>query len=181
MMVIGAFLSLWFVRAGAEQGLESTAALARVGIALGVFQLTLMLGAPLVGWLVDRINRVVAVGCGMGVAAVSYFWVGTVTDPYDFAVLLPAVALLGLGEISAIIAGNTLLGQESPPQLRGAAAGVYNICGTLGVLFATGLGGLAFDRIAYSMPFTMMAGVNLVVALSALTLLALRRSAPAAA
>lgn len=167
MMVLGAFLSLWFIRAGAEQGLESTAALARVGIALGVFQVALMVGAPLVGWLVDRISRVLAVALAMAVNAVAYFAVGNVADPYDFAVMLPAIALLGLGEIGAIITGNTLLGQEAPPRLRGAASGAYNFCGTLGVLFATGLGGLAFDRLGYGVPFTMMAFVNALVMLAA--------------
>jgi MFS family permease len=167
MMVLGAFLSLWFIRAGAEEGLESTAALARVGIALGVFQLALMIGAPLVGWLVDRISRVLAVCLAMAVNAVAYFAVGSVDNPYDFAVMLPAIALLGLGEIGAIITGNTLLGQEAPPRLRGAASGAYNFCGTLGVLFATGLGGLAFDRLGYGVPFTMMACVNALVMLAA--------------
>jgi MFS family permease len=168
MMVIGAFLSLWFIRAGDAQGVPSTGALARVGIALGVFQVALMLGAPLVGWIVDRVSRVAAVAGAMSVAAAGYFAVGRITDPYDFALLLPAISLLGLGEIGAIVTGNTLLGQEAPARLRGAASGAYNFCGTLGVLFATGLGGIAFDRIGYGMPFSMMAGVNLLVALAAL-------------
>lgn len=171
MMVIGAFLSLWFIRAGAEQGLGSAAALAKFGVALGVFQLVLMTGAPLIGWLTDRIDRVRAVAIAMTVAASGYFAVGAVTDPYAASVMLPAMALLAFGEIAAIIAGSTLLGQESPMHLRGATAGAYGFCGTLGVLFATGVGGVAFDSIAYSMPFTMMACVNGAVAVLAVVML----------
>jgi predicted MFS family arabinose efflux permease len=38
----------------------------------------------------------------------------------------------------------------------------------VGILFATYFGGQIFDKIAYSAPFTMMAGVNAVIAIWAL-------------
>ncbi len=69
-----------------------------------------------------------------------------------------------------MIAGNALLGLEAPIRIRGAAAGVFNITGTLGILFATLVGGEIFDRIGYTAPFTMMAIVNGAVALIAIAI-----------
>jgi predicted MFS family arabinose efflux permease len=62
----------------------------------------------------------------------------------------------------------------------GAAAGMFNVVGTFGILFATLIGGEVFDLIGYTAPFTMMAIVNGVVAVVALVIyVKLRNSAPA--
>jgi MFS family permease len=79
------------------------------------------------------------------------FVFGTVDDPYNTTVMMTATFLLGIGEISAVIA---VLGQEAPPQIRGAWAGVFGLVGTAGILTATFVGGQAFDRIGYGAPFT---------------------------
>ena len=52
--------------------------------------------------------------------------------------------------------------------MRGAVVGVFGLIGTVGILFATYFGGQIFDKFAYSAPFTMMAGVNAVIAIWAL-------------
>ncbi len=104
----------------------------------------------------------------MTLAAFGYFTIGQVDDPYDLPVMLSATFVLGIGEISAVIAGNALLGQEAPARIRGAAVGVFGLVGTLGILFATLAGGQVFDAFGYGAPFTMMAGVNLVIAVWAL-------------
>jgi MFS family permease len=83
------------------------------------------------------------------------------------AIMIPATFILGIGEISAVIAGNALIGQQAPARIRGAAVGVFGLVGTLGILSATAVGGQIFDRIGYSSPFTMMAGVNAAVFLAA--------------
>jgi predicted MFS family arabinose efflux permease len=59
--------------------------------------------------------------------------------------------------------GNVLFGQEAPPANRGAAAGVFSIVGTVGILSATVVGGIVFDRFGPGAPFTMMAFVNLII------------------
>jgi MFS family permease len=99
----------------------------------------------------------------MAMAAIGYGAIGLVSDPYDMKIMLPATFMLGIGEISAIVAGNALIGQEAPPRIRGAAIGVFGLVGTLGILFATFIGGQLFDRFGYGAPFTMMAGVNAVI------------------
>jgi MFS family permease len=163
LVVVGAFFSLWFVRAGAEQGVDSADALVRAGITLSALLVANWIWAPIFGLVLDRINRVTGLCIAMMLAAIGYFVIGTVDDPYDMAVMIPATFVLGIGEISAVIAGNALVGEQAPPSIRGASVGVFSLVGTLGILSATVVGGQIFDRIGYSSPFTMMAVVNAIV------------------
>ena len=179
LVVIGAFFSLWFVRAGAEQGVSSADALAQAGITMSALLLANWIWAPLFGFILDRINRVTGLCIAMGLAAVGYFAIGQVSDPYDMPVMMTATFILGIGEISAIVAGNSLLGQEAPARIRGASVGVFGLVGTLGILFATVIGGQVFDTYGYGAPFVMMSFVNAVVAIWALALLLSRRHLPA--
>ena len=117
----------------------------------------------------------------MLLAAIGYFTIGLVADPYETGTMMAATFVLGIGEISAVIAGNALLGQEAPAHIRGASVGVFGLVGTLGILSATYFGGQVFDKYDYSSPFTMMAGVNAVVALWALVVILLVAHKPAAA
>ena len=163
LVVIGAFFSLWFVRAGAEQGISSGDALIRAGITMSALLAANWICAPIFGYILDRINRVTGLCIAMFLAAVGYFVIGSVDDPYNMQVMLPATFVLGIGEISAVIAGNSLIGEQAPARMRGAAVGVFGLVGTLGILSATFIGGQIFDRFSYSSPFTMMAVVNAVV------------------
>ena len=118
----------------------------------------------------------------MSLAALGYFVIGLVDDPYNTATMMTATFFLGVGEISAIIAGNALVGQESPPKIRGACVGMFGFIGTIGILTATLLGGFVFDRFYYGAPFTMMAFVNALVAVWALlVILAAAHKSPATA
>lgn len=168
MVVVGAFFSLWFVRAGAEQGIDSADAIVRSGITMSALLLANWIWGPAFGFILDRISRVAGLALAMTLAAIGYFVIGQVEDPYDMPVMMTATFVLGIGEISAVIAGNALLGQEAPARIRGAAVGVYSLVGTMGILFATFVGGMVFDAFGYGAPFTMMAGVNAVVAVCAL-------------
>jgi len=163
LVVVGSFFSLWFVRAGAEQGIGSTDALARAGITMSALLLANWIWAPTYGFILDRINRVTGLCVAMGLAAIGYAGIGMVDDPYNMAIMLPATFVLGIGEISAVVAGNALIGQEAPPRIRGAAIGVFGLVGTVGILFATFAGGQLFDRFGYGSPFTMMAWVNAII------------------
>jgi MFS family permease len=163
MAVIGVFYSLWFVRAGAEQGIEPMQALITGGQTLGALLLANLIWAPIFGIIIDRINRVVALTIAMVLAAIGYYALGSVSDPYDMPVMMAATFMLGIGEISAIVAGNALLGQEAPARIRGASVGAFGLIGTFGILFATFFGGQVFDKFGPGAPFTMMAAVNVVI------------------
>ncbi len=180
LIVIGSFYSLWFMRAGADQGISAGAAIVRAGITMLALQIAVWIWAPVFGWILDRVNRIGGTAIAMGLAAIGYFTIGQVSDPFNIAIAMAATFVLGIGEISAVIAGNSLLGWEAPSRIRGAAAGMFNVVGTFGILFATLVGGEVFDLIGYTAPFTMMAIVNGVVAVVALMIyVKLRNSAPA--
>ena len=171
LVVVGAFFSLWFLRAGAEQGVSAEEAIVRSGITMSALLLANWIWAPVFGFLLDRINRVVGLYIAMTLAAIGYFTIGLVDDPYNMGIMMTATFVLGIGEISAIIAGNALVGQESPADIRGACVGVFGLVGTAGILTATFFGGQVFDRFYYGAPFTMMAFVNAVIAVWALWLI----------
>jgi MFS family permease len=71
--------------------------------------------------------------------------------------------LVGVGEISVIVASGALLGQEAPAVGRGPVIGLYNAIGGVGILFATLVGGYVFDHLGPTVPFTMMAVLNAVL------------------
>lgn len=181
LVVIGAFFSLWFLRAGAEQGISGADAIVRSGITMSALLAANWIWAPVFGFILDRINRVTGLCLAMTLAAIGYFTIGMVDDPYETGIMMTATFVLGIGEISAVIAGNALLGQEAPAHIRGASVGVFGLVGTLGILSATYFGGQVFDRFDYGAPFTMMAGVNAVVALWALTVILQAAHKPATA
>jgi len=167
LVVIGSFYSLWFVRAGADQGIGTGEALARAGITLSALQVATWIWAPLYGFLLDRMDRARGLALAMALAAVGYAAIGMVDDPFDAWIAVPATFILGIGEISAVVAGNVLIGQEAPLRIRGAAIGLFSLFGTMGILSATLAGGYVFDAIAYTAPFSMMAAVNALVAVLA--------------
>jgi MFS family permease len=180
MVVVGSFYSLWFQVAGAEQGISSAEALKMAGISMSALLLANVLWAPVFGIIIDRINRVKALLIAMTLAAIGYYAIGTVTDPYDMPVMMTATFILGIGEISAVIVGNALLGQEAPAKIRGASVGVFGLVGTVGILFATVIGGQVFDAFGPGAPFTMMAGVNVIIVVLAAWVILSGRSKPAA-
>ncbi len=68
--------------------------------------------------------------------------------------------LLGIGQIAAILASQTVLGQEAPPEVRGAVFGLAGICASLGILFTTSAGSALYDYVSKGGPFFLIAGVN---------------------
>jgi MFS family permease len=74
--------------------------------------------------------------------------------------LIPASIVLGIGQISVTQASQALLGQESPPELRGACVGTFSIFGAAGILFVTSIGGRIYDSISPASPFIMIGILN---------------------
>jgi MFS family permease len=159
LVVLSTFFSLWMVQAGQDLGISSGDALARAGMYYGILHGAALLWAPCMGFLVDRVDRVTGLAIALALAAVGYSAMGAVDDPFGSA-LLPVSIFLGIGEVSVIIAAGTLMGQEAPPKLRGTVVGLYGFMGGLGILFATFVGGIVFDNIARTAPFTMMGILN---------------------
>ena len=123
------------------------------------------------GLIVDRVNRLTGLCIALTLAAAGYGLMGQVADPFA-ASFIPVAVLVGMGEISVIVASGALLGQEAPAHARGPVVGLFNAFGGIGILFATVVGGYVFDHFGPTVPFTMMAALNAV--LLAVTLLVRR-------
>ncbi|MBM4197364.1 MAG: MFS transporter [Gammaproteobacteria bacterium] len=160
--VIGYFFPLWAMQHGIASGMTATASMARGGMLFGLIQLSAMLWAPAMGYISDKVTRTTGLCIALGLAVIGYGALGTVDDPFSRA-FLPIAVLVGIGEVSVIVASGALVGQEARPADRGPIIGFYNAVGGMGILFASLIGGIVFDRIGDTAPFTMMAVLNAVL------------------
>jgi predicted MFS family arabinose efflux permease len=97
---------------------------------------------------------------------VAYFWVGFSPNPI-VAAFIPAAILLGIGEFSAIMSCAALVGQSAPEDIRGSVIGLFNFCGSVGILCITLLGGILFDAWMPGAPFVIVGVLNLIVCIVA--------------
>jgi MFS family permease len=159
-VVLGTFLSLRLQQSWLEQGLGMADAVDRARVPFVAAMVAGLLTALVVGVLLDRVNRVALGTAAMALATLAYLLCGFVDDPaQDLAVLVVAV-LLGIGQIAAIISGQTLLGQEAPRDVRGAVFGLAGVCASAAILFTNAFGGWLYDTVSKGGPFFLLAAVN---------------------
>lgn len=164
LIVIGVFFSLWLTQQGIAQGLSSAEAVKLAGLFFGLVQGCALLWAPVAGILNDRLDRVTATTISLAIAVVGYGSLALVDDPLGPVMYVCAV-LLGIGQMSVLLASQTLIGQEAPGENRGAVMGMFSICGALGIMFVTKAGGIVFDMWNPG-PFVLVAAVNAVLFLA---------------
>ncbi len=167
LVIVGSFLTLWITQAGIEQGLTTAEAVALAGKTFGMVQLSAILFAYAMGMIADRVNRVTGLCIALTMAAVSYTAMGLFADPFDGS-MIPFAILVGSGEISVIVATGALLGQEAGWKNRGAVIGAGNLIGAIGMMTVGYFGGIIYDGISRTAPFTVMGILNgclLIVAL----------------
>lgn len=167
VVVIGTYVSLWGTQVGIKGGLSGADALQQAMIIFAVIQSVALLASPVIGILNDRINRVTALILGMGLAALGYLAFGLHDNPFGGTGIGVAV-LLGFGQIAAILAGTTLVGQEADPKITGATIGVWSFCGAVGTLIGSYFGGILFDLWTPGAPFLLMGILNLLVMIAAI-------------
>ena len=167
LVILGTFLVLWGVAAGTDMGMTTSEATKAARLIFVTASTSALIASPIIGYLIDKVDRIIAVSVCMALAAAGYlsmFFVGNVLDP----TYRPYFMLLGVGQQCAFFAATTLLGQEAPPMKRGAIVAVFNLAGALGILISTGIGGRIFDAIDPSAPFIFIGVCNVVVALFAI-------------
>lgn len=167
LSVVSTFLSLWLVQVGVAQGMPTEQAIKEGGKFFAIVQLAALLWAPVVGILCDRMNRVSALCMAMALAGTGYIIVGFIPDPLSVW-MIPAAIILGMGEVNAVLAAQTLIGQEAPKDGRGAVVGVFGTAGAIGILSAGTLGGYLFDEWRPSAPFIIMGIANFTLLMLAL-------------
>jgi len=167
LVILGTFLVLWGVTAGVDAGMSTSEATSVARLLFVTSAMSALIASPIIGYLIDKFDRIVAVSFCMAIAACGYlsmFFVDNVLDP----VYRPLFILLGVGQQCAFFAATTLLGQEAPTMKRGAVVGVFNLAGALGILISTGVGGRIFDSIGPSSPFIFIGVCNIFVCIFAI-------------
>ena len=155
LAIISTFFLLWISHAGVAQGMSPADALARGSILFLIVQVTALLWAIIVTFLIDRINRVLALSIAMSLAAASYMTVGMIDDPLGDGMKWACV-FLGIGEMSGVLAAQSLIGQVAPTRGRGAVVGMFGVFGAVGILASLKVGGHLFDSWRPSAPYFVM-------------------------
>lgn len=163
----GLFLSAWVIQVAPAADMTVTDAMARAGQLMAVMGAVTLVWMPLFGYLLDRLNRVTGMALAMLLAAAGYISMGLITSPLDNA-MLPAFVLLAIGQGSAIIASVTLVGQEASAAERSTIIATNGWFGAVGILIASLVGGILFDRLGPSVPFVMIGVFQVFVFLFAL-------------
>ena len=178
LVIVVLFLPLWITQAGRDQGMSTEDALVQAGILFGVLQLAALGFAPIIGWIIDRITRVAAMGVATFIAMIGYTWIGLLDQPLG-PQAYPAAVVLGMGQVSAIVAATALLGQESTAKNTGAVSGAFNVFGAIGILVSTKLGGWLFDAWMPGAPFLLTGVLNAIILVIVLAMIGAGLSRPA--
>jgi len=125
LVILGTFLTLWATQAGVASGMDLPTASRAGTLTFVTAQSAALLWIGVVVFLLDRFNRVTALCVCMGLAAAGYLGMGLVDNPLE-RIDLPLILLLGIGQISAFLGSQALVGQEAPELQRGGILGGFN-------------------------------------------------------
>ncbi|MDH3739475.1 MAG: MFS transporter, partial [Alphaproteobacteria bacterium] len=171
LSVMSSFFSLWLFQVGVDQGLSTAEAQAKAGAFYIVVQAFALPGAPIAGYVLDRIDRVKGLVVAMAIAAIGYFSLWVVDNPIGNEMYV-AAGLVGLGEIFANLSATSLIGKEAPERGRGAVLGMWSWCGALGILIVALVGGYLFDNVSQVGPFLFVCSANVALLIWALIIVA---------
>ena len=179
LVILGSFLTLWGRFAVESAGITGSDAQAMSVRPFAVAQTAGLLWIVLLGFMLEKRDRLLALAVAFAVATIGYLGMWFVDDllaPRS----IPLLCMLGAGQISAFWGATTLIGREAPKASRGTVVGAFNLSGVLGILVFVALGGVLYDRYGPAAPFLMVGCANLLV-MAAAGGLALKESRDAAA
>lgn len=182
LAVLSTFFLLWLTNFGIGQGMSAAEAQAAGTKFFGLAQVFATIWALVVITFIDRFDRVLALALAMACASASYITVGMIDNPLGPG-MYAAAAFMGIGEMSGILASQSLVGQVAGEHGRGAVIGVFSMFGAAGILLATWFGGLLFDSWKPSAPYLLVGiadGVLAVVAIAVYFMVRARRTAATA-
>ncbi len=167
LVVVGTFFTLWLNQAGIAAGMSPGDAARSAGGFFALVMTSALIWAPIAGLINDRLQRTPAMALAMFLCAVGYSVTGFIDDPLGKA-MYPAAILLGIGQMSAITASQTLIGQEASAEQRGSVIGMFSFFGAAGVMFITSVGGRIFDAVGPAAPFMLIGAINSLLFVAAL-------------
>eukprot|EP00842_Homolaphlyctis_polyrhiza_P004822 jgi/Hompol1/5340/HPOL_001235-RA len=123
----------------------------------GVTQTFALIGAPVFGFLADRIYRPFLMMAASIMTMAGYLLLYATHDPRSKLQFVNAF-LIGAGEIGMVILSLTFVTASSVPHtIRGGVSGVSSFFGAAGILLISKLGGYLFDVWSLTMPFLLVA------------------------
>jgi MFS family permease len=179
VVIKGLFLSLWAVQAGRAEGLTPGRAMAQFGTMIVIMYVVSLVSAPVFGWFIDRVHRVTAMIVALATAATGYLSMWFLTSPLDLA-MVPLLVVLTLGTGFMVKAAMALIGQEAPLRERSSVISGSSVCGAIGILAFTAIGGRLFDAWGPWAPF-VLAGAYQALLLIAAVIVRLVAPGPGAA
>ncbi|MDR5683476.1 MAG: MFS transporter [Armatimonadota bacterium] len=129
--------------------------------------LTVLLLVPL-GRTIDRVDRVEVLPAALALGAAVLFALPFFRSLW---ILIPLVAILGLGYATMLPAWNALIMDLLPPSRRATLLGLAMSIEGMGIAFGTTIGGVLWDSFGPSTPFHAAAVLLVVVAMGYVALL----------
>ncbi len=167
LVVVGTFFTLWLNQTAIAAGMSPDDAVRAAGGFFALAMSSALIWAPIAGFINDRLDRTRAMALAMLLCAIGYSVMGLISDPLG-GWMYPAAILLGIGQMSAITASQTLIGQQASAVNRGSIIGMFSFFGAAGVMFITSVGGRIFDSISPAAPFVLVGFINLVLFIAAI-------------
>jgi MFS family permease len=175
-VVLGTFTVLWGTKVGMAQGMDFATASGKGALIFAIAGAASLIWLPILGFAMDKFNRVTGVIFCMTCAALGYGAMYFVDEANMFttsgfplsresAILF---ILLGAGQISAFMGATLLISHEAPRLKRGSVVGMFNTCGAIGIFIAVAVGGRLFDSVGHYAPFLLIGALNGVVVLLAI-------------
>jgi MFS family permease len=173
LVVVGVFLGLWVNKAAINSGMNPADATAKVGAILGIGALAQLLFGFLIGYIIDIIgkksSRVDSLAIAALIGVIAYGTMFFISDPLG-AGLMWAMFLLAIAQIFGIIASQVFIAQQAREEIRGSVIGFFGVCGAFAQIILAAIGGLMFDKLSPNSPFVLVAVLNLILLIAALTL-----------
>ncbi len=157
------FLILWGTTAGIAAGMGNAQAVKQGTFIFVMTQIAALVWSPILGPLIDRLDRVTALAVCMVLAAIGNFSLLLLDNPLAGGLVVVFFILIGIGQISVYLGAQSLIGQEAPKRERGSVIGAFNVSGAIGILLITWIGGRLFDHIDPRAPFIVVGVINLLL------------------
>ena len=168
LAIVGIFTVAWGKQAALAAGMTASEAIKAGSMPFVIAQAAALCWPVVIIAFIDRLPRLRMLGLAMLIGAAGYLAMMLVDDPLGRAAI-PLFALLGIGQISAVLGAQTLIGKAAPEASRGSVIGMFNFCGALGILVIGAVGGWAFDHYGPASPFIIVGVLNGLVGLAALS------------
>ncbi|KAL0478648.1 vacuolar basic amino acid transporter [Acrasis kona] len=170
-VLITTFITLWVGRdMELLHGADPSQSAKMGGIISGVAQTCALCSAPFWGFLADNVSRVSALIAASIISGIGYTSMIFISDVTYGIVYLP-ICLIGIGEIGVIIGSQILVTQSAPKEARGGVSGIFSLCGAFGILIATKVGGILFDKWRPGGTFVLFGIFNFLLSIIALIVL----------